>query len=311
MINRKSYGIALLVVAGLLAGQVSAETPVYSDKKGEYLDLLHKGRPVIRYMYANDKSTKERDHETYKAYHHVFAPDRKTFITKGAGGKFTHHRGMYLGWAKLGHGGKRYDHWHMKGVRMVHQKFEKIEGDDKKSTMVAILHWNDPKGNPILVEKRTFTVHFTDKDAYLLADFKSELTAVNGEVELNGDPEHAGVQFRPHNDVVGNKSAKYTFYRDGITTGNVKKEKDMHWVAMTYKLGDAKYTVQQLRHPSNPGNSVHSAYRDYGRFGNYFVTKIADGKTLTLNYRYRITTGDAPSRDELHKHYKMYLSKKG
>lgn len=301
----KQLIMILLVLGGV--NLVNAETPVFSGKDGEYLDILHEGRPVVRYMYANDTSTKERAHETYKVYHHVFAPDRISFITKGAGGKFTHHRGIFLGWAKLGHGGKRYDHWHMKGVRMVHQKILEQVADDKHAKLTTLIHWNDPEGKPIIAEKRTFIVHYNDKGAYLMADFISELKAVNGDVELTGDPEHAGVQYRPHNDVVNNKSAKYTFHRDGI---DPKKDKDLPYVAMTYKLGDKTYTVQHLRHHSNPKNSVYSAYRDYGRFGNYFVKTIKDGETLKLQYRFRITEG-VPEPAELHLQNKRYNSTKG
>lgn len=298
--------LSLLCSLLLCVFKSASETPMYSDTKGKYLDILHEGRPVARYMYENNTSDKDKSHETYKAYHHVFAPDRTSFITKGAGGKFTHHRGIFLGWAKLGHGGKRYDHWHMKNVRIVHQKFIKRDGDDKHFTMTALLHWNDPDGKPILEEKRTFTVYFTDKKAYFLADFVSELTAVDGEVELSGDPEHAGVQYRPHNDVVANKSAKYTFPKEGI---DPKKDKDLSWVAMSYQLGKSSYTVQHMRHPENPKNSVYSAYRDYGRFGNYFVKKIPAGKTLTLRYRFRITS-DKPSVEEFNAQHAKFIGTK-
>ncbi len=60
--------------------------------------------------------------------------------------------------------------------------------------------------------------------AYLQVDVHSELTAPVADVELNGDPEHAGCQFRPSQAVAKNKSAKYLFHEDGI---NPKKDKDL------------------------------------------------------------------------------------
>ena len=43
----------------------------------------------------------------------------------------------------------------------------------------------------------------------MLVDFTSELTAAHGAVELGGDPEHAGIQFRPSQKVAENKSGRY------------------------------------------------------------------------------------------------------
>lgn len=88
---------------------------------------------------------------------------------------------------------------------------------------------------------------------------------------------------------------------------STSKDKDLPWVALTYKLGDATYTVQHMRHPKDPSDSVYSAYRDYGRFGNYFVQPIADGETLTLRYRFRITLGDAPTREALNQQYEAFI----
>ncbi len=49
----------------------------------------------------------------------------------------------------------------------------------------------------------------------VLLDFHTELTAVWGEVYLDGDPEHAGVQYRAHNDGAAGGAdvkAKYLFH---------------------------------------------------------------------------------------------------
>ena len=74
----------------------------FDDKAGDHLDVLLDGKVVARYMYAHDTSTKERRAETYKPYLHVFDAEGKAPITKGPGGKFTHHRGIFIGWKKIG-----------------------------------------------------------------------------------------------------------------------------------------------------------------------------------------------------------------
>ena len=170
--------------------------------------------------------------------------------------------------------------------------------------MSTQVHWLTSDGETVcLDEVRTVTVHHNDKDAHLLLDFETELKAVNGDVNLKGDPEHAGFQYRPHNDVVGNKSAKYLFHADDATA---KKTPDLPWVCMTYELNGKKYSVQHMNHPNNPKGTKYSAYRDYGRFGAFFQEPINDGESLKLKYRIRITLGDAPARDALAAQYKAY-----
>ena len=125
------------------------------------------------------------------------------------------------------------------------------------------------------------------------------MKAVRGDVELNGDPEHAGVQYRPHNDVAAGDAdvkAKYLFHADGI---DPREDKDLPWVAMSYGLGGKRYTVQHMNHPTNPKGTIYSAYRDYGRFGAFFVTTLKKDQTITLRYRFWISRGDIPSRETL------------
>ena len=276
----------------------------FKDAAGSHLDILHGGKPLVRYMYRYDPSTPESRHDTYKVFHHVMDEDGEQEITKGPGGKFTHHRGIFIGWSRLGHGGKRYDLWHMRGkAAQVHREFLKQEAGEKASVLSTRINWLTDGETVAIDEARTVTVQHTDDDAHLLLDFETQLKAANADVDLNGDPEHAGFQYRPHNDVVGNKSAKYTFHKDGL---NLKKDKSLPWVAETYELREKVYTVQYMYHPDNPEDAVYSAYRDYGRFGSFFQRVIPDGETLNLKYRIRITPGPAPSREALQAQYDAY-----
>lgn len=268
------------------------------------IDIAVDDKPRLRYMYNFDTSTKELAHATYKVFAHVLDEAGEP-ITKGPGGKFTHHRGIFIGWAKTKFQGKSYDTWHMKNSTIVHQEVVEQKTGDDTSVLRVKLHWNTPEGVPIVEEIRSFTVHH-DGESYLLLDFVSELSAITDDVELNGDPEHAGMQYRPHNDVVGNKSAKYTFHKEEVTAKNVGKERDIPWAAMTYKLRDQLWSVQHMNHPDNPKGTRHSCYRDYGRFGHFPVAKLAKGEKLTLKYRLRITKGDTPARDAMAKQYSAY-----
>src|SRR5579883_803660 len=115
-----------LLALGLLPGLVGAADTGFAlrDKAGQYLDVLLDGKVVARYMYAYDRSTPERLQETYKPYLHVFDAEGKAPITNGGPtGLYPHHRGIFIGWMKIGVDGQTFDRWHMKGGEIVHQKF--------------------------------------------------------------------------------------------------------------------------------------------------------------------------------------------
>ena len=72
------------------------------DRAGEgTADLMYDGKPVLRYMYAFDRSTPQRTTETFKVFHHLFGPGTEDLITNGAGaGLYPHHRGLFVGWRR-------------------------------------------------------------------------------------------------------------------------------------------------------------------------------------------------------------------
>ena len=290
----------------------------WRDKEGDYLDLLFGGRKVTRYMYALDRSTKQRVLETYKTFLHVFDAEGENLLTNGPDGLhpyltnkilYPHHRGIFIGWNRLEFGGKRYDFWHMgeQGRVQKHQNFSELTAGPVLARSNSLVHWDDKNGRTIIAEQRETTVFRQLDPTILLLDFCTELKAVSGDVFLDGDPEHAGVQYRPHDGVAkGGKDVKatYLFHKDGI---NPKKDKDLPWVGMSYGLNDRRYSVEYMNHPENPKPAIYSAYRDYGRFGAFFKQKINAGETLTLRYRIWITEGRMPERGELANKYSGFV----
>ena len=274
----------------LLPLQVGWAALEFKDTEGKHLDVVSDGKVVVRYMYEYDPSTKESLHNTYKPYLHVFDEEGKVPITKGPGGQFTHHRGIFIGWSRVKVGGKSYDRWHMKGGSIVHQKFLQKEAKEGIAMFTSLTHWMDEKEEPFLAEERTMTISEGVHGGRVMIDFQSKLTPVNEEVFLNGDPEHAGIQYRPANEV-DRKKTKYLF-PNGVT--EVKGVKDLPWAAENYTLGDKNYSVVHMNGPKNPKDTVHSAYRDYGRFGAYFKKTISKGESLTVNYGFLIKDGDLP-----------------
>jgi hypothetical protein len=281
----------LPVLLCLLAASVSARAAEgfsFADMPGKHLDVRVGGQPVVRFMYAYDPASKESLHETYKPYLHVFDATGQKLITKGPGGQFTHHRGIFIGWNKIAFNGKSYDRWHMTGGEQVHQKFLKQEAGPDRATFTSLVHWNDAAKEAFIVEERTFTVRRAAGGT--LIDFSAKLSAPRGDVKLDGDPEHAGVHFRP----AGELDVQKTVYAFPAEKPDAKKDKDYPWVGETFTLGGAAYSVVHMSHPKNPAGTRWSAYRNYGRFGAFPVAEIKQGGSFTFNYRFLITNGELP-----------------
>jgi hypothetical protein len=285
-----------LLLGGLLALPVFGALEV-TDTEGKHLDVLADGKVVARYMYEHDTSSEERHHETYKPYLHIFDAEGKAPITKGAGGQFTHHRGIFIGWNKIGFNGKTYDRWHMKGGDIVHQKFTSKEVKDGAAVVTSVTHWMDEKGVAFLEEERTMTVSEGLHGGRVLVDFHSKLTPLRGDISLKGDPEHAGIHYRPANEVE-KKQTRYVFPK-GVT--DVKKVKDLAWAAENYTLNGKEYGVVHLNADANPKGTRHSAYRDYGRFGAFFEKEIKQGESLEVAYGFLILDGKLPEQGEIQK----------
>jgi len=276
------------------------------DTPGDHLDVMLDGKVVARYMYAHDNSSKERRDETYKPYLHVFDADGKTPITKGPGGLFPHHRGIFIGWRQIEFNGRKYDRWHMIGGEIVHRKFANQHADANEATFTSMTDWNDEHGKPFLIEERKTVVRRAPQPARILIDFVSTLSAPRGEVVLGGDPEHAGIHYRPANELDTSK----TLYYFPAEKPQPHKDVDYPWVGETYTLNGKQYSVVQMSHPTDPKNTKWSAYRDYGRFGAYPQATIPAGGSVTFSYRFLIADGAMPPAQMIEEVYDDFAGTK-
>jgi len=277
----------------------------WKDEKGKHRDLLCAGKRITRYMYERDTSDKRRAFDTAKVYHHVFNAEGTDTITKGPGGQFPHHRGIFLGFLVGYDGKKRDDWWHVQKVSQEDRKLLRGAAGPVLGAETVLIHWLDREGKPVVLEERETIVFRQPASTLLLLESRSLLKPARGDVELGGDPEHAGMQFRPHNDV-NRKTTKYLFPREEVNRGNVAKELDLPWAALCYELKGKKYSVHHMNHPENPKGTRYSAYRDYGRFGAYSKAKIKQGESLTLKYRIWAAGGEFPSRKDLQARWEAF-----
>ncbi len=266
------------------------------DKLGEHRDLYHGDQPVLRHAFL--KYNPDDHFNTYKHFHHLYGFHGEGLITNGPGAiedhkkaRYPHHRGLYIGWSKTKTKAGQYDWWHCRNVSIRHRSHDKNHGYNFAGPVVAqsisYADWCDPEGKPIIKEKRRVTV-WRIADGMLALDFGFGLDSgyKGGDVEFNGDPQHAGFQFRPHNDVT--KSHSQYIRQASASGGKGDVWKDCRWIANQFTVKDNKYVVVHMDHSSNPGTidgrTVYST-RNYGRFGAYAPHTIKDGSSLLLSYR--------------------------
>ena len=266
---------------------------------------------VLKYMYEEvDDSSKARRQETYKPYHHVFSPDGATVLTKGPGGLFEHHRGIFFGYNRISYEGKKADTWHCRnGESQVHlQNLERVSGPvfARERNLIA---WNGQDGKPFAREFRQLTCYKINGKTMI--QFDSKLESLGAEITLRGDPQHAGVQFRA-TQAVPEKTKDKTYYirPDGKDKpGNFRnwsgkkdekpvnqKHVNLPWHGMSFFVGADQYTVCNIGHPENPKPSRFSE-RDYGRFGSYFEYDLAPEKPLLVRNRFWIQDGEMDVAD--------------
>jgi hypothetical protein len=295
----------LLLASPLLCLHAKHHGYSWKDEPGKHLDLMKGDKKIVRYVYERmDPKDRER---TYKPFHHVYQADGEGFLTKGSGGKFTHHRGIYYGFAKcsaLDADGKKVkiDTWHCRGGYQTHEKVLKSHADSKGAGHTVEIAWRVDDESIFATEERSLSFSHL-KNGSLQVDFSSVLSTKQKSVTLDGDPQHAGFQFRASNEVA-TKNAKQTYYvRPAGGKGEMGKTKNwpgnkdmtnLPWKAQSVLVEDQRYFTVYLDHPNNPKPSFYSE-RDYGRFGSYFKTEATPNNPVKIKYRLVIGTKEQNS----------------
>ena len=311
----KTPALLLTALFALSAASFANAGFEWKDADDSNTDLLLDGKKIARYVHpVLDNSSKGSREDTYKPFHHVYDAAGEKFLTKGPGGQYTHHRGIYFGFSKCRYTtpeGKDVvvDTWHCKSpAYQSHKELVEQSADDKQAKQALVILWWGADDKVFAVEKRTLT--FSKNGDALVVDFSSSVEPVGGvkNLILDGDPQHAGFQFRASNEV-NDKTKKQTYY---IRPGSGKAEpgttinwspktdteatRDLPWKAMSFVVGGERYTTVYLDHPGNPKPARYSE-RDYGRFGSYFVAPATADKPVEVNYRLVIQKGEIEAAD--------------
>jgi hypothetical protein len=288
----------------------------FSAPSDDHRDLIFDKTPLLRDMLKYDPADREN---TYKVYTHVLDfHDPAKFITKGPGGKYPHHRGIFFGtkvWDKesntlLG------DWWHC--TKDISQRFDKYLPDREFVGPVAAreaftVNWCDKDGKPIVCDTRQYTTWRISSTEYVLDAELAVETLTGKPITLGGDAHHAGFHFRASQEVaeVKNDAGKEsgTTYTRPPTAKLTKDDiyADCPWTNASFEANGHHYEVTHMDGPGNPTPTTYST-RPYGRVGAFFTADVTPDKPLHLNYRLVIREGESPSPEELARAYKSYLT---
>ncbi len=277
----------------------------WHDDLSTQAELQYGDKGVLKYMYeALDDASDHRRSDTCKVYHHVFSPDGNQLVTKGPGGLYPHHRGIFYGFNRIEYADLKADTWHCQnGESQVHAQAVVKIGGPVFGRDINLIMWNGRDGKPFAKEFRQLTAYKIGQAT--LIEFHSILETLDGDITLDGDPQHAGVQFRASQhvaDVTKNKTFYIRpdgtdqpgSYRNWSETANEtelnKAHQNLRWNAISFFVDDQQFTCCYLDHPENPKPAMFSE-RDYGRFGSYFKHQLTSKKPLAVQYRFWLQEG--------------------
>ena len=293
----------------LNAGKPSG--PLVWKKQPERATLFNGTTPVLQYEHPKlDESKREA---TFKVYHHAYSPEG-VLLTKGVGGEFSHHRGLFYGFMKVSYDKTMVDIWHCR--KQTHQAHHSFLDESAPNAVVGRhrvrIDWNGDGNKTFAIEERELAAF--PLPGGTLIEFASKLTPTVDEIKLDGDPQHAGFHFRASNEVAGKEARQTTYFirPDGVGKPGTevnwpanKKHVNLPWLAMNFGLGKERYTAVYLDLPTNPKEARFSE-RTYGRLGSYFVTTVTKDKPLLVRYRVWVQKG-TPSTEAIEKWSQMFI----
>ncbi len=285
-----SWGLFLCVLSLSVACGASEPTDGFTFEHG--LDVQIDGRTWVRTVTT--PFDPENPELTYKVYTHLYDFEGAFPITKGAGGRYSHHRGLFIGWNHTLVGERTVDTWHMRAGRegalrdaLAQQELVEwvaTEADADRATHTARIQWRADDLAPFIEEERTITV-FPGEDGMRVVDFVSELTTLAGPIRLRGDAHHAGMQVRMSNEVVDTEDDTEYIMPEGAEELDNDIVDNAWWLCGSMVVGGKRYWVLHLTAPDLVTGQPHYSTRAYGRFGAFFEPDLTPDAPLRLAFR--------------------------
>jgi len=274
--------IVAVVGLGILFAVAACAVEFTFEEQPGALVLLGDGTPWLSTHTAPfDLAHRE---ETYKVYTDVYDFVGSAPITKGPGGKYTHHRGLFIGWRDTRVGDQHYDTWHMKECYQQHEAWLETKGGADQASQCEKVRWCTLEGESFIEEVRTI-VAAPGKNGTRVIDFGSTLTSRSGTIPLRGDLQHAGMQIRVANEVVDHQDTTQYILPDGAEERAGDEVVGAWWVCGSVVVREKRYWIIHMTPRDHLiGQPVYSIRR-YERFGAFFEPDLEEGKPLALAFR--------------------------
>lgn len=269
--------------------QAADPDAVFGAHSPEFAITYGEDRVAARLMQL--KWDPKNPRPTCKVFHHVYAPDG-ALLTKGFGGQFEHHRGLFVGWNQTKVGKQRYDFWHCnKGERQeLMGVYDPALLGLEKGAQVSIMAWNDPDGRQVVQEQRGLQVLDHDENSYALL-MRVQCQALL-DLTLTGDPQHAGQQFRSLQQFAEQGAEPVLYIRpEGAKDHGNDVWTECDWIAGILRLPKKTYTVLRIESPHNGGKKIRWSTRPYGRFGATRTIALKKNDRMRIDQIYVIANG--------------------
>lgn len=231
------------------------------------------------------------EHElSFKVYDHIYGHDADRPLTKGLGGQFPHHRGLFLGWNQAKRCELTHDFWHGRTGEVLEEAEEKREvfGLGKVcGSMRTHSRWHLGSEETWIEETRTVTLWATAPGRRL---FDVEVRLVNPgskHVALRGDPHHAGLHLRLASEVEAvAKEVVWAWPEKSIDQGNDIRAGASAAIGSIPWRGGSLVVGMQDQGPATA--DLRLCARGYGRFGVFREFEIPPGGEAALRVRFSL-----------------------
>lgn len=272
----------VILFVALMIGPAGHAVEFSFDEKPRELVLLGDGKPWLSTQF--EPLDLKRREQTYKVFTHVYDFAGEAAITKGPGGKYSHHRGMFIGWNDTLAGDEDYDTWHMSNCYQEHVEWVEMKAGKDKAVQREKVRWYTSKSEPFIEELRTISAT-PGPDGSRIFDFQSTLTSLSGTIKLRGDLQHAGMQIRMANEVAQHQESTNYILPEGAKELDNDEVVGAWWVCGSPVVRDKRYWIIHMTPQDHPtGRPVYSIRR-YARFGAFFEPDLEEGRPLTLKFR--------------------------
>jgi hypothetical protein len=306
-------GVALLTSRPLLeasaaegqTGQGGFQFKAVDDKS---LGLWEGDAPVFVYRFGEMSLPRVPAAGTRSSYvHPIYGLDGEV-LTDDFPVDHYHHHGLFWGWPHVTIGGREYDLWKMRGIRIEFERWLAKETSEGRANLGVKNVWL-VRDKPAVSEEAWFEVHAATREGRNI-DVTLKWTPTDEPVTLRGAEEKSygglSLRFAPRTETVVM-----------VPTGQAREDlliTRLPWADLSGKFAASTSDVSHsgaalFVHPSHPDHPPEWMTREYGvlcvGWPGVGSKTLPPGETATCRYRVWIHRG-APTAAEIEQIYDRY-----